>query len=107
VKVGRLLASRATWKEARDGDARRGGFRAGNLSYEAFNGGNGSGLTGALKALQTLVRLNALAHRGITAGDSLVGDDAFLIELAVAIECAADHALDMWEKGEIRTEEGA
>jgi len=49
------------------------------------------------------VRLNAIAHRGIAAGDSLIGDDALLIELAVAIECAADHALEMWEKGEIRT----
>jgi hypothetical protein len=77
------------------------------FSYEAFNGRNGAGLTGALKALQKLVRLNAIAQRGITAGDSLVGDDALLIELAVAIECAADHALEMWEKGEIRTEEGA
>ncbi len=54
--------------------------------YEAFNGHDGAGLTGALKALQKLVRLNAIAHRGTTAGDSLVGDDALLIELAVAIE---------------------
>ncbi len=77
------------------------------FSYEAFNGHNGDGLTGALKALQKLARLNALAHRGIDAGDSLVGDDALLIELAVAIECAAMDARDMWEKGEVRTEEGA
>jgi hypothetical protein len=74
--------------------------------YEAFNGHDGDGLTGALKALQKLVRLNAIAHRGIAAGDSLVGDDALLIELAVAIECAAAHALGIWEKGEIKTEGG-
>jgi hypothetical protein len=76
------------------------------FSYEAFNGRNGAGLTGALKALQKLVRLNALAQRGTAAGDSLVGDDALLIELAVVIECAAAHALGMWEKGEIRAEGG-
>ena len=75
--------------------------------FEAFNNHDGAGLTGALKALQKLTRLNALAQRGAAAGDSLVGDDALLIELAVAIECAADHALEMWEKGEIWTEEGA
>ena len=75
--------------------------------YEAFNGHHGDGLTGALKALGKLTRLNAIAHRGIAAGDSLVGDDVLLIELAVAMECAADNALKMWEKGEIRTEEDA
>ena len=74
--------------------------------YEAFNRHNDAGLTGALKALEKLARLNAIAHRAIAAGDSLVGDDALLIELAVAIECAADHALEMWEKGEIRAEGG-
>ena len=75
--------------------------------YEAFNGHHGAGLTGALRALQKLVRLNALAQRGLDAGDALVGDEALLIELAVAIECATDSALEMWEKGEIRTEGGA
>jgi hypothetical protein len=50
--------------------------------------------------------LNARAQRGTAGGDSLVGDDALLIELAVVIECAADHALGMWEKGEIRAEGG-
>jgi hypothetical protein len=74
--------------------------------YEAFNGHDGAGLTGALKTLQKLVRLNALAHRGTVDGDSCVGDEA-LLKLAVAIDCAVDHARGMWEKGEIRAEGGA
>jgi hypothetical protein len=77
------------------------------FSYEAFNGRNGAGLTGALKALQKLSRLNALAQRGTAAGEpSCVGDAELLTELAVAIDCAADHARGMWEEGEIKTEDG-
>jgi hypothetical protein len=65
--------------------------------YEAFNGGDG-GLTTVLHALEKLSRLAALAQRGASAGDVLVGDAELLDELATAVECAAVHARDIHAK---------
>jgi hypothetical protein len=51
-----------------------------------------------LHALEKLSRLAALAQRGASAGDVLVGDAELLDELAPAVECAAVHARDIHAK---------
>src|SRR5256885_1044836 len=71
------------------------------FDYSAFNGDHDRGLEEALRALEKLSRLALLVQVGIQhIEDGLKIDDAVVVELATAVDCAAMNARAMFEEAQ-------